>query len=321
MSAPATLLDVRDLRVGFGSPDRAAPAVDGVSFHIGEGETVALVGESGSGKSVTALALTRLVPTPPGVYAGGQILFRGQPVLALDEPGLRRLRGREIAYVFQEPAVALNPVLRTGFQVGEAVRLHQPGAPVEAETLRLLGLVGLPDPARVARAYPHELSGGMQQRALIAMALAGRPRLLVADEPTTALDVTVQAQIIDLLLRLQADLGMALLLITHNLGLVARAAHRVYVMYAGHIVEEGPCVDVLRTPRHPYTEALLRAVPTLQGGSERLAGIPGSVPAAGMWPSGCRFHPRCPKAQGRCVADAPAWEQAGEGGVRCHFWR
>ena len=311
-----TLVDVADLSVGFG----AARAVDGVSLRIAEGETVALVGESGSGKSITALAMTRLVPSPPGIYAAGRILYRGRSVLDAREPELRALRGREIAYVFQEPAAALNPVFRIGYQIAEALRLHQPSLPVEAETRRLLELVGLSDAVRVARAYPHELSGGMQQRAMIAMALAGRPRLLIADEPTTALDVTVQAQIMDLLQRLQADLGMALLLITHNLGLVARIAHRVYVMYAGHMVEEGVCTEVLRTPRHPYTQALLRAVPTLAAAG-RLEGIPGAVPGAGAWPSGCRFHPRCPRARGRCAAEAPVWERTEGGGVRCHFWR
>jgi peptide/nickel transport system ATP-binding protein len=273
-----TLLEVSDLRVYFGSSARPARAVDGISFDVRAGETVALVGESGCGKTVTALALARLVPEPPGWYAGGEVRYLGWNVQALGQSDLQRLRGGEIAYVFQEPADALNPLFTVGAQVAEAVRLHQDhggtasrrrGTPPstlasenggasyrepaeeKAQVMDLLQKVGLPDPASLLKAYPHQLSGGMQQRVMIAMALACRPKLLVADEPTTALDVTIQAEIMDLLARLQAELRMAILLITHNLGLVARIAQRVHVMYAGRLVESGPVREVLDRPAHP----------------------------------------------------------------------
>jgi peptide/nickel transport system ATP-binding protein len=315
------LLSVRDLRVSFGSASRPVPAVDGVSLDVQEGETVALVGESGCGKSVTALTLARLLPSPPVRSVSGGIHLAGRSVLEMTEQELRGMRGSAIAYVFQEPAAALNPVMRAGHQIREAVHARLRGREAEAEVRRLLGLVGLAADSRVAEAYPHELSGGMQQRVVIAMALAGRPRLLVADEPTTALDVTVQAQILELLLRLQQDLGMALLLITHNLGIVARAAHRVYVMYAGQVVESGPVEDVLRAPNHPYTRALMGAVPSLEKAAQRLEGIPGSVPPADSWPVGCRFHPRCARRRERCDTETPAWEEQQGRGVRCFWWR
>lgn len=321
MSDSEELLSVRDLRVHFGAPSRPVRAVDGISLALARGEAAALVGESGSGKSVTALALARLVPSPPARYVSGEVLYRGRDVLRMSSRDVRGLRGREIAYVFQEPAGSLNPVVRLGPQIGEVLQRHRPGVERRREIRRLLELVGLEDAARVADAYPHELSGGMQQRAMIAMALAGEPKLLVADEPTTALDVTVQAQIVDLLVRLRHELGMALLLITHNLGLVARTAGRVHVVYAGQVVESGRAEDILTTPRHPYTQALLRAVPRLEGGSGRLEGIAGSVPPAHAWPSGCRFHPRCPARQQRCVEEQPTWDDLpGAAGVRCHFW-
>lgn len=313
------LLDVHDLSVQFGSTQKPIRAVDGVSFRVEAGEVVALVGESGSGKSVTALALARLLPEPPARYADGSICFAGQEVLTASEADLRALRGGQIAYVFQEPAAALNPVFTVGFQIREVLCAHRRGIDRESELARLLRAVGLDDVERVARAYPHELSGGMQQRAVIAMALAGKPRLLVADEPTTALDVTVQAQVLDVLLSVQRSEGMGLLFITHNLGLVAKAAQRVLVMYAGQLVESGPVSEVLRNPRHPYTRALLKAVPRLRGGKARLDGIPGAVPSASAYPSGCRFHPRCAFARERCVGELPIWEA--EPGVRCHFWK
>ncbi len=316
------LLEVRDLTVQFGSGGRAVRVVDGVSFRVEAGEVVALVGESGSGKSVTALALARLLPEVSGRIVGGEILFEGADVCGFSPGALRRLRGGRIAYVFQEPMAALNPVFTIGFQIREVLRLHGGSGDREAELLRLLLAVGLSDAERVARSFPHELSGGMQQRAVIAMALAGRPRLLVADEPTTALDVTVQAQVLEVLLGVQRAEGMGMLFITHNLGLVARVAQRVLVMYAGQIVEAGPTGSVLRSPRHPYTKALLRAVPRLRGGGERLEGIPGVVPAASSYPMGCRFHPRCAFARERCAVDVPQWEELeGGGGVRCHYWR
>jgi oligopeptide/dipeptide ABC transporter ATP-binding protein len=323
VAAPSTLLEVQELRTYFGRKESPVRAVDGVSFVIREGETVALVGESGCGKSATALSLARLVPEPPGFYAGGRILYRGADVLAMGGDELRRMRGNEISYVFQEPSSSLNPVFRIGSQVAESLRLHRRDVGGHREEiLRLLRLVGLPDPARAMRAYPHELSGGMQQRAMIAMALACSPRLLVADEPTTALDVTIQAQILDLLVALQRQLGMSMLLITHNLGLVAEVAHTVYVMYAGRIVEGGPAEEILTRPAHPYTQALLGAVPRVEGAGGRMKGIEGAVPNPAHWPPGCRFHPRCPKCQAVCRETEPEWEPAGEGrGVRCHFWR
>ncbi|MBM4142354.1 MAG: ABC transporter ATP-binding protein, partial [Lentisphaerae bacterium] len=280
----------------------------------------ALVGESGCGKSVASLSLARLVPEPPGFYAGGSILFRGRDVLRMTERELADMRGREISYVFQEPGSSLNPVFRIGYQIGEAVRLHRRGVNVKDEVLRLMNMVGLPEPERRMRAYPHELSGGMQQRAMIAMALACRPRLLVADEPTTALDVTIQAQILELLAALQAELGMAVLLITHNLGLVADRAHFVNVMYAGRIVERGPTADVLGRPAHPYAQGLLAAVPRLAGAAERMTGIPGGVPHPARLPEGCKFAPRCPRAQDRCRAVEPELAEAGRGRMaRCWF--
>ncbi len=316
------LLEVRDLSVQFGTGNRAVRVVDGVSFSVAAGEVVALVGESGSGKSVTALSLARLLPEASAQIAGGAIFFDGADVCGLSNEALRKLRGGQVAYVFQEPMAALNPVFSIGFQIREVLRLHRPGIDREAELRRLLKAVGLDDVARVAKSFPHELSGGMQQRAVIAMALAGKPRLLVADEPTTALDVTVQAQVLDVLLDVQRAEGMGMLFITHNLGLVAKVAQRVLVMYAGQIVEAGSTEAVLKTPRHPYTQALLKAVPRLRGGGERLDGISGVVPTASNFPKGCRFHPRCAFARERCGIEAPIWDaDGGARGVRCHFWK
>jgi len=323
MSAPAsTLISVTDLRVQFFTGPQAVRAVDGVSFDIAEGETVALVGESGCGKSVTAMALARLVPQPPGHYVGGSVRFQGREVLTMDESALRALRGRDISYIFQEPGSALNPVFTIGWQIAEAIRLHRPEADARAAALEMMRLVGIPEPERRMQAYPHELSGGQQQRVMIAMAIACRPKLLVADEPTTALDVTIQAQILDLLRDLQRQLGMAILLITHNLGLVAETAHRMFVMYAGRLVESGAAPAVLTAPRHPYTRALLEAVPRLEGAAGRLKAIEGHVPNPADLPSGCKFHPRCPFARERCRVEEPVWEaEDKDRGVRCHFWR
>jgi len=259
-----TLLQVRDLRTYFGRKDHPVRAVDGVSFTVGQGETVALVGESGSGKSVTALSLARLLPASQAYHAGGEIVFGGRDVLAMGDAELRALRGADIAYVFQEPGSSLNPVFTIGYQIAEAVRLHRPDVDARGETLEWLGRVGIPEPETRFDSYPHQFSGGMQQRVMIAMALACRPKLLVADEPTTALDVTIQAQILKLLAKLQRELNMAMLLITHNLALVAQNADRVYVMRAGEIVESGPTEQILRRPQHPYTQALLAAVPRLK---------------------------------------------------------
>lgn len=316
-----TLLSVNNLRVYFRTRTEPIRAVDGVSFNIANGETVAIVGESGCGKSVTALALARLVSSP-GCYAGGNIVFDGKEVLKMNLGKLQKLRGAEISYIFQEPSQSLNPVFTVGYQIAEALRLHQRAAGGREETLRLLKMVGIADAGHRLHSYPHELSGGMQQRVMIAMALACRPKLLVADEPTTALDVTVQAQILDLLMRLQAGLGMAVLLITHNLGIVSGMAHRVNVMYAGRIVENGLTGEILKFPRHPYTRGLLLAVPRLQSKPERLPGIPGMVPNPASLPSGCRFHPRCPQAVEKCRNIEPEESVVSENhGVKCHYWK
>lgn len=313
------LLEVTGLRVDFPHGERRVPAVDGVSFRVARGERVALVGESGSGKTLCALALLRLVP-PPGEIAGGAIRFQDREVLALHEKDLRAYRGKDVAMVFQEPQAALNPVLTVGFQIAEGILAHEAVSKREAmaRAEELLGLVGLTDPKARLRAYPHELSGGMRQRALLAVALACRPALLIADEPTTALDVTVQAQILDLLLSLQERFGMAVLLITHDLGVVARFASRVYVMYAGRVVEEAPVADLYRLPMHPYTHGLLASMPRMARRNARLAAIAGAVPSPESVPPGCAFAPRCAWAQAACAREVPALSERGAGRLaRC----
>ena len=316
------LLDIRNLQIDFGGDDHAMRAVDDVSLAIGEGETLALVGESGSGKSVTALSIARLVPSPPARYVGGEILVEGRDVLRMSAAEVRRIRGRVVSYVFQEPGASLDPVFRVGSQIQEALRLHRPESATEAEVIRLLTLVGIPAPESRRRNYPHEMSGGMQQRAMIAIALASQPKLLVADEPTTALDVTVQAQIIELLGDLRERLGMAILLITHNLGLVGDIADRVAVLYAGQIVESAPTRDLLQRPLHPYTQALLKSVPSLEEQVERLRTIPGQVPQLGAFPGGCRFHPRCAQAKPECSKTPPDLTEAEpQRWVRCPLWK
>src|SRR5437867_213214 len=316
-----SLLDVRNLQISFFTDEGEVRAVDGVSFSIQKGETLALVGESGCGKSVTALALGKLVATPPGVYKGGEVLLDGEDVLKMDKERLRQIRGAKISYIFQEPATSLNPVFRIGYQIKEALQLHRPDAATDAEVVRLLRLVHIPDPERRIRDYPHQLSGGMQQRVMIAMALACQPALLVADEPTTALDVTIQAQILDLLKELKAKLGMAILLITHNLGIVGDLADRVAVMYAGRIVEESPAAELLKKPFHPYTLALMRSIPRLGARQERLQAIRGNVPNAARLPEGCKFHPRCDRAQDDCTREPePALVTTDDRQVRCPYW-
>ncbi len=314
------------MKTWFEADKDLVKAVDGVSFNIDPGETVALVGESGCGKSVTAMSLARLIPQPPGFYAGGEILFNGEDVLKMSGQRLSELRGKDISYVFQEPGTSLNPVFRTGDQIMEALELHRKDVDARIETVKLMAMVGLPDPETRMRAYPHEMSGGMQQRVMIAMALACRPKLLVADEPTTALDVTIQAQILELLSSLQKELRMAVLLITHNLGLVADTARSVYVMYSGRVVESGLAEDVLSKPAHPYSRGLLDAVPRLgiegKPGERpaRMKGIPGSVPHPAHLPEGCKFAPRCSKAQDVCKKVEPEMKHISEGHcVRCHF--
>lgn len=316
------LLDVRDLSVEFAASTGSVRVVDGVSFAIEPGETLALVGESGSGKSVTALSLARLLPAPPASYPTGEILLEGENVLGMTKSRLRNIRGGGISYIFQDPAASLNPIFRVGNQILESLRLHRPSDATEAEIVRLLTLVGIQSPETRLRDFPHQLSGGMQQRVMIAMALASNPKLLVADEPTTALDVTIQAQIFDLLRDLKKRFGMAILLITHNLGLVAGIADRVAVMYAGQIVETGPTRRLLDKPRHPYTRALIASVPELGQRCDRLQAIPGTVPSPAEFPKGCRFHPRCPQVQADCAdRSIPLLEpEAGER-VRCHYWQ
>jgi oligopeptide/dipeptide ABC transporter ATP-binding protein len=315
-----SLLQVHSLTTWFGSPSRPIRAVDDVSLVLDAGETLALVGESGCGKSVAAMSLTRLVTSPPACRLDGSVRFAGREVMTMTRSELLDLRGGGIAYVFQDPTASLNPVFTVRYQLRECIRRHG-GSDIRGEGERALSLAGLEGGEAKLRAYPHELSGGQKQRAALAMALAGRPRLLVADEPTTALDVTVQARILERLAALQRELGMALLLITHNLGLVAGLADRVAVMYAGRVVESGPAEDVLRQPLHPYTRGLLDAVPRLhQASGVTLRGIPGRVPDPARLPPGCAFAPRCPDRQARCETQAPALCGDGEHRVaRCWF--
>ena len=326
MSTPAAggqppLLEVRDLAVTFTGPDGVARAVDGVDLVVEEGETVGLVGESGCGKSVTALALLRLVEPPGRIAHGSSVRLEGRDLLALGTKEIRAVRGNHVALVFQEPLSALNPVLRIGTQIAEAIRAHEAVSRSTAKwrAIEMLQAVGIPEPQRRAVAYPHQLSGGMRQRVLLAMALACRPKLLLADEPTTALDVTIQAEILELLDRLQQKLGMAVLLITHNLGIVAERTRRVYVMYAGQMVEEAPTAQLFARPAHPYTEGLMAAVPNLEERRERLRAIPGQVPPANAWPTGCRFHPRCPHAWEKCREELPPLLDV-EPGHRARCW-
>lgn len=278
----SNLLRVSDLKIDFSTEDGLVPAVQGVSFEVGEGESLAIVGESGSGKSVTALALTKLLPEPPARYAGGSISFGGEEILNLPPERLRAVRGGGIAYIFQEPSTSLNPVYSIRSQIAEAIRLHRPEVrDLDAEVIRWLTVVGIRDPEKRMRDYPHQLSGGMQQRAMIAMALSCRPRLLVADEPTTALDVTIQAQILRELKRLRAEFGMALILITHNFAIIRGLCDRVAVMFRGKIVEQGLADEVLRNPQHPYTRALIGCIPRLGAGKARLPTIDyGEIEAA-----------------------------------------
>jgi oligopeptide/dipeptide ABC transporter ATP-binding protein len=305
------LLEVRDLQTHFRTDDGVVRAVDGVSFRIDAGETLAVVGESGSGKSVTSLSILRLVPDPPGRIVGGSIRFRGRDLLALGSEEMRAIRGKEISMIFQEPMTSLNPVYTCGEQILEAIVLHEKVGRGEARrrAIDMLRLVGIPSPEQRVDEYPHQMSGGMRQRVMIAMALACRPAILIADEPTTALDVTIQAQILELLRRLQKELGMAVLLITHDLGVVAETADRVAVMYAGQVVEYCDVRSVFERSRHPYTAGLLHSLPRLGEERESLRVIPGSVPNPAQFPAGCRFHPRCPVANDRCRTEAPPIEE------------
>lgn len=315
------LLEIIDLRIYFHTDDGVLKAVDGVSLGIQPGETLGLVGESGCGKSVTAFSILKLVQSPPAEYAGGQIKLRGEDLLAYSEAQIRRVRGNDISIIFQEPMSSLNPILSVGQQITEAIRAHQKISRREARQLaiRMLQRVGIASPETRFDDYPHQMSGGMKQRVMIAMALVCRPQLLIADEPTTALDVTIQAQILDLLRELQSELGMSVLLITHDLGVVAETCDRVAVMYAGKIVERAQVDDLFDQPKHPYTHGLLKSVPTLTQGRGELAVIPGAVPSPLDFPSGCRFRTRCSLAQEVCE-DEPALREVGGGHfAACHF--
>jgi len=302
VDAEEHLLEVRNLCTYFHTEEGLGKAVDGVSFELRRGETLGLVGESGCGKSVSALSVMRLIPQPPGQIESGEILFGGRDLLRLSEEEMCRVRGDEIAMIFQEPMTSLNPVLTCGFQITESVILHQGVSKQEARNraIEMLRLVGIPAPEQRVDEYPHQLSGGMRQRVMIAMALSCNPQLLIADEPTTALDVTIQAQILELLQRLQEELKMAVLMITHDLGVIAEVADRVAVMYAGQVVEYASTRDLFNSPQHPYTRGLMQSVPRLDESRERLDIISGIVPDAREFPEGCRFAPRCPLAEDRC---------------------
>jgi peptide/nickel transport system ATP-binding protein len=323
--ADAKLLEVRDLQVEFKTRRGTALVLNGVDFELNAGETLCVVGESGCGKSMTALALLRLIPTPPGRIRGGRVLFNGEELLEASDARMREVRGNRISMIFQEPMTSLNPVFSVGEQIAESLRLHAglDGAAARERAIEMLRQVGIPAPERRVDEYPHQMSGGMRQRVMIAMALACRPDILIADEPTTALDVTVQAQIFDLLRELQRDKGTAILLITHDMGAVSEMADRVMVMYAGRVIEHGSASAVLASPGHPYTQGLIECLPDL--GSSQLAGeraelteIAGVVPSIWELGQGCAFRERCPHAMPRCATQVPPMFDAGGGhGVAC----
>ena len=320
--AGEALLDVENLQTYFFTRQGLVKAVDGVSFALKKGETLAIVGESGCGKSITALSLLRLIPDPPGRIVGGAIRLAGRDLMQVSEAEMRKVRGNDISMIFQEPMTSLNPVMTIGAQIAEVLLLHQGMSKAEAfaKATDMLRLVKIPEPEQRVKEYPHQLSGGMRQRAMIAIALACNPQVLIADEPTTALDVTIQAQILQLIVELQQKLGTAVILITHDLGVVAETAQRVIVMYAGRKVEEAPVGEVFGAPLHPYTRGLLNSIPRLdlmrgvdKGEVERLQEIPGIVPALTALPQGCAFAPRCPLASDRCRAEYPPYEQKSPG--------
>ncbi|HEY7651293.1 MAG TPA: ABC transporter ATP-binding protein [Methylomirabilota bacterium] len=314
------VLDVRQLTVEFSSEDGALRAVDGVSFQIRRGEIVGLVGESGAGKSLTSEAILGLIRRPPGRIAG-EVWFGGRDLLTLDEPALARVRGKDIAMIFQNPSASLNPVFRVGDQMLEAMALHlpEPRATLRERVVETLGRVGISSPRARARDYPHQFSGGMAQRVMIGMGISCVPSLLIADEPTTALDVTIQAQVLALIRRLARELGVAVLLVSHDLGIISQMCHRVIVMYAGRVVEEASVATIFRAPAHPYTRGLIECLPHLHGNG-RLGAIAGMMPGLRALPSGCRFHPRCPIAEPRCAGEAPALRPLATGrAVACHL--
>jgi oligopeptide/dipeptide ABC transporter ATP-binding protein len=319
------LLEIRDLKTHFHTPDGVVKAVDGVTYSLKAGETLGVVGESGCGKSVTALSILRLIPEPPGRITGDGIFFEGRDLTKLESKELRKIRGNEISMIFQEPMTSLNPVFTVGFQIAEAVMLHQGMTKKDAfdKAAEMLNLVGIPLPRQRVKEYPHQLSGGMRQRVMIAMALSCNPRILLADEPTTALDVTIQAQILDLLFKLKDDLGTAIIMITHDLGLIAETCQRVVVMYAGKVVEEAPVEEIFAHPLHPYTIGLLNSIPKLRTSADqkeqgRLQEIPGIVPSLHRLPTGCTFNPRCSEVFGMCGENEPELKEVSPGHfVRC----
>ncbi|KAF0197218.1 MAG: peptide/nickel transport system ATP-binding protein [Bacillota bacterium] len=319
---PDVLIDVRNIRTTFHIKEGVVPAIEGVSLQIGRQETVAIVGESGCGKSVTALTIMRLIQSPPGRIEQGAVIFEGEDLLKASEKRMRQIRGNDIAMIFQEPMTSLNPLLTVGFQIEESLILHQSLSKQEAyhKALGMLKRVDIPAPEQRMHEYPHQLSGGMRQRVMIAMALSCSPKLLIADEPTTALDVTIQAQIMILMNSLREEMGMAIMLITHDLGVVANMADRVIVMYAGQVVEEAPVNDLFAHPQHPYTQGLLLSVPRLDARVSKLNTISGTVPNLLYLPRGCRFNPRCSYAQERCQIESPGLTQVNDAhSVRCWF--
>jgi len=324
MSVQETILDVKNLRTLFLTRKGIVPAVDGISFSVRKGKVTGLVGESGCGKSVTSLSIMGLIPQPPGKIAGGEILFEGRDLSKLSYKEMCRVRGKDISMIFQEPMTSLNPVKTVGYQVGEVLRIHQRNvadAEVRRRVVEMLDLVGIPEPESRVRAFPHQLSGGLRQRVMIAMALICDPKLLVADEPTTALDVTIQAQVLKLMMDLQRRIGTSIILITHDLGVVAETCDDVNVMYAGSIVEQGDVFNIFRNPSHPYTRGLLRSIPDTggTGRKERLFSIDGMVPSLTDLPPGCRFAPRCTQARESCFKEMPELVPVGEGHfVRCN---
>ncbi|MBT2658944.1 ABC transporter ATP-binding protein [Bacillus sp. ISL-18] len=318
------ILQIKDLKVSFQSGKKLLPAIDGISFDLKEGEILGIVGESGSGKSVTSLAAMGLIPSPPGKMENGQIIFEGKDLRNNTEKEWRKVRGNQISMIFQEPMTSLNPLFTIGNQVIEAIRLHTDFSKREAlvRGLELLRLVGIPRAEGILKEYPHQLSGGMRQRIMIAMAMACNPKVLIADEPTTALDVTIQAQILALMKDLNKKTNTSIILITHDLGVVAEICERVIVMYAGQIVEQGDVRTILKNPRHPYTKGLLKSVPELSGKKERLYSIPGTVPMPGTIQHGCRFAPRCSEAFSRCPEEEPKLRKMenDEHEVRCFLY-
>jgi len=325
---PEPVLSIRDLVVEFTTEDGIVQAVDGISYDLYPGETLGIVGESGSGKSVSTMSLLGLIPQPPGRIVRGEAMFQGRDLLKLSKKDLRRIRGKDLAMVFQDPMTSLNPVLKIGFQIAEAIKTHNPGVKDDAAKKRavaLLKIVGVPNPERRVEQYPHEFSGGMRQRAMIAMAIANEPSVLIADEPTTALDVTIQAQILEVLKKAQEETHAATILITHDLGLIAELADRVIVMYAGKVVEVGDVSTIFASPRHPYTVGLMDSLPKLTADEEWLRPIPGQPPSLISRPPGCPFHPRCFLSQGRarCREEEPPLRPIKTGGgphfSACHF--